>query len=244
MSTAPIPNRSPSIEALRRTDELALAGRLALELMHEINNPLDALGNLTYLAMQEQVETNQVGTYLQQIQEQVNTLKRIVSQTLGLAKSSPVLKEERLNELTQAALRIHGKAIKNRRIHLLPEIPEELSVEVRAGEILQVLSNLIANALDALPEAGTLRLRVRKTSGSVHILVADNGQGIPVEYTESIFEPFFTTKQGRGTGLGLHISKKIIEGHQGRIRMRSSVREGKSGTTFRVSLPILPPKTD
>ena len=239
MSTASIPKHSPSIEALQRTDELVLAGRLALELMHEINNPLDALGNLTYLAMQELDDGDQVQIYLQQIQEQVTTLKRIVSQTLGLAKSSPVLKKERLKELAQAALRIHGKAIKSRRIHLVPEIPEELSAEVRAGQILQVLSNLTANALDALPEAGTLRLRVRKTSNSVHILVADNGQGIPVEHSASIFEPFFTTKQGRGTGLGLHISKKIIEGHQGKIQMRSSVREGKSGTTFRVSLPTL-----
>jgi signal transduction histidine kinase len=207
--------------------------------MHEINNPLDALGNLTYLAMQELDEADPVQTYLQQMQEQLTTLKRIVSQTLGLAKSSPVLKEERLKELTQAALRIHGKAIKSRRIHLVPEIPDGLSVEVRAGEILQVLSNLIANALDALPEAGTLRLRIRKTSDSVYILVADNGQGIPVEHSESIFEPFFTTKQGRGTGLGLHISKKIIEGYQGKIQMRSSVREGKSGTIFKVSLPAL-----
>jgi signal transduction histidine kinase len=120
----------------------------------------------------------------------------------------------------------------------LPEVPEEFTVEVRAGEILQVISNLIANALDALPKAGTLRLRVRRDSSEIHIVVADNGHGIPSEYSRDVFEPFFTTKPEGGTGLGLHISKRIIEGHKGRIRMRSSVRQGKTGTIFRISLPI------
>lgn len=237
MSTSTIQVRSPSVEVLRRADELALAGRLALELMHEINNPLDALGNLAYLARGESGNSERLCTYLVQIEEQVTTLRQIVNQTLGLARSSPFRKNEKLGNLAEAALRIHRKAIVGKQIHLVPEIPEDLVAEVRAGEILQVISNLIANALDAMPEEGTLRLRVRKDSSAIHILIADNGHGIQNEHTELIFEPFFTTKQDRGTGLGLHISKKIVEGHRGKIRMRSSIREGKSGTTFRVSLP-------
>jgi signal transduction histidine kinase len=238
MGTSTIQVNTPSVEALRRTDELALAGRLALELMHEINNPLDALGNLAYLAQEESGNSEQICTYLVQIQEQVTTLRQIVSQTLGLARLSSIRKNEKLGKLAQAALRIHRKTIAGKQIHLVPDIPEELAAEVRPGEILQVISNLIANALDALPEEGTLHLRVRKDSSVVHILIADNGHGIPNENADMIFEPFFTTKQDRGTGLGLHISKKIVEGHRGKIRMRSSVREGKSGTTFRVSLPV------
>jgi signal transduction histidine kinase len=237
MLTSRIQISSPSLEVLRRNDELALAGRLALELMHEINNPLDALGSLAYLAFEESGDAERVRTYLIQIQEQVTTLRRIVAQTLGLARSSPVRRDEKLKELAEAAVRIHRKTIATKRIHLVPEIPEALAANVRAGEILQLISNLIVNALDALPEAGTLRLRIRKDSSAVHILIADNGHGIPSEHAASIFEPFFTTKQDRGTGLGLHISKKIVEGHHGTIRMRSSVREGKSGTTFRISLP-------
>lgn len=237
MSTYPIQARQPSVEALQKTDEFALAGRLALELMHEINNPLDALGNLAYLALAEPGSSDRISSYLTQIEEQVAILRQMVSQTLGLARSSPVRKNEKLRNLADAALRIHRKAITEKQIHLVPEIPEGLAAEVRAGEILQVISNLIANSLDALAEQGTLRLRVRKDASAVHILIADNGHGIANEHTESIFEPFFTTKQDRGTGLGLHISKKIVEGHFGKIRMRSSVREGNSGTVFRVSLP-------
>jgi signal transduction histidine kinase len=218
----------PSVEVLRRTDELALAGRLALELMHEINNPLDALGNLAYLALEEAGSSERMCTYLVQIEEQVAT---------GLTKSSPLRKNEKLGKLAEAAIRIHRKSIASKQIHLVPDLPEELAAEVRASEILQVISNLIANALDALPEEGILRLRVRKDASAVHILIADNGHGIPIEHADRIYEPFFTTKQDRGTGLGLHISKTIVQGHRGRIRMRSSTKEGKSGTTFRISLP-------
>jgi signal transduction histidine kinase len=206
-------------------------------LMHEINNPLDALGNLAYLALEEAGSSERMCTYLVQIEEQVATLRQIVNQTLGLTKSSPLRKNEKLGKLAEAAIRIHRKSIASKQIHLVPDLPEELAAEVRASEILQVISNLIANALDALPEEGILRLRVRKDASAVHILIADNGHGIPIEHADRIYEPFFTTKQDRGTGLGLHISKTIVEGHRGRIRMRSSTKEGKSGTTFRISLP-------
>jgi signal transduction histidine kinase len=100
----------------------------------------------------------------------VATLRQIVGQTLGLARSSPTRKEQKLRELAEAAVRIHRKTIADKRIHLVREIPEDLTAEVRAGEILQVISNLIVNALDALSETGTLRLRVRKDSSAVHIL--------------------------------------------------------------------------
>ncbi len=105
------------------------------------------------------------------------------------------------------------------------------------GEILQVVSNLIVNALDALPADGTLTLRLRKRTNSIQMLIADNGHGIPAKHAAFIFEPFFTTKAERGTGIGLALSKKIVERHGGRIWVRSSVRVGKSGTTFRISLP-------
>ena len=232
-----------SVEVLRKNDELALAGRLALELMHEINNPLDALGNLAYLALEGAGDVPHIQAYLQQIEEQVSILKQIVSQTLGLARSSTLCKKEKLRHLAEAAVRIHRQTIVSKQIHLVPEVPEDLAAEIRSGEILQVLSNMIGNALDALAEGGSLRLRVRKDSSAVHILIADNGHGIPSEYADRIFEPFFTTKQDKGTGLGLHISKKIIEGHQGKIQMRSSVKEGKSGTTFRLSLPTFVSKS-
>jgi signal transduction histidine kinase len=108
---------------------------------------------------------------------------------------------------------------------------------VYPGEILQVISNMIANSLDALSDEGTLRLRLRKRGSDVYFVIADSGHGIAEEHTHKIFQPFFTTKGERGTGLGLSLSRKIIERHRGKISMRSSVRQGKTGTTFRVRLP-------
>jgi signal transduction histidine kinase len=213
------------------------AGHLALELMHEIKNPLDALGNLAHLISQEPDNPEQVRRYAQLAQEQVATLARIVSQTLSFAKNSAVFQKGDLVQLAEAAIRIHQRTINAKNIHLVKKIPDELTAEMRPGEILQVLSNLIVNALDALPDHGTLHLRLRQEQGQVQIVIADNGHGIPAENCDGIFEPYFTTKEQHGTGLGLSISKKIIEHHGGKIGMRSSTRAGRNGTMFKISIP-------
>ena len=213
------------------------AGQLALEVMHEIRNPLEALGHLVYLTRLEAHDRDNVLRYTRMAEEQMVTLNRIVSQTLGFARQSPAAKPSDLVEVTEAALRIHQRKIDTRKIHLVKDLPQGVVATIRMGEILQVVSNLIVNALDALPTEGTLVLRLRKRANLVQILVADNGSGIPIEHAASIFEPFFTTKADRGTGLGLALSRKLIEGHGGTIGVRSSVRPGKSGTTFRICLP-------
>lgn len=224
-------------EALRKSEERAIAGQLALELMHEIRNPLEALGHLTYLARQEAGESQKLCEYLDLASKQMATVRQIANQTLGFARASQFPKPIDLVELAEAALRIHQRAIKAKQICLVRDLPNGVVVPVHTGEILQVVSNLIVNALDALPADGTLCLRLRKRAGEVDLLVADNGHGIPIEHHHLIFQPFFTTKQERGTGLGLALTKKIIEKHRGKIRMRSSVRPGRNGTTFRISLP-------
>ena len=226
---------------LSRSDERAAeritAGQLALEVMHEIRNPLEALGHLTFLTLDDPRDTEKVVKYMRMAQEQMVILNRIVSQTLGYARTLAEPKPSDLVDLAEAALRIHQRTIEAKKIHLVKDLPSGITAEIRMGEILQVVSNLIVNALDALPADGTLAVRLRKRRGMVHILIADNGHGIPREYAKAIFEPFFTTKEERGTGLGLALSKKIIERHGGRIWVRSSVRPGNSGTTFRISLP-------
>ena len=165
------------------------------------------------------------------------TLNCIVSQTLGFARTSSTAKTSDLVELAEAALRIHRRTIEVKKIHLIKDLPTGIVAEIRMGEILQVVSNLIVNALDALPADGTLTIRLRKRANTIYILIADNGHGIAAEHATSIFEPFFTTKLETGTGLGLPLSKEIIERHGGKILVRSSVLAGKSGTTFRISLP-------
>jgi signal transduction histidine kinase len=224
-------------EALRKADERATAGQLALEMIHEIRNPLEALANLIYLANLEAGNCEPVRKYLNLAEEQMATVNQIANQTLSFAKPARSAHPSNLVGVAEAALRIHQRTIQAKKVHLVKDLPEELVAEVHMSEILQVFSNVIVNALDALPPEGTLRLRLRKRQDQVQFLIADNGHGIPKEHAQNIFQPFFTTKEERGIGLGLVLSKNIVERHRGKIRIRSSVRPGKSGTVFKISLP-------
>jgi signal transduction histidine kinase len=219
------------------TESRATAAHLALEVLHEIRSPLEALGNLTYLAYEEASFPEKVQEYMRLAQEQVATLNHIASQTLGFARYSPSPKPTNLAALMNSAVRIHQSTIDLRKVHLIKDLPDDLVAEVFSGEMLQVFSNLIANALDALPVKGILRLRCQKRNHEVHFVIADNGQGIASEHVDEVFAPFFTTKENTGTGIGLTLARKIVEHHRGRIRLRSSVRAGRCGTTFRISLP-------
>jgi signal transduction histidine kinase len=174
---------------------------------------------------------------MQVAEEQMATLCEVATGTLRLARDSPSPQPVSVTVLTEAAVRIHQRTIDEKRARLVKDIRGEIVVEAYTREILQVVSNLIVNALDAIAEAGTVHLRVRKCGGRVRIVVADNGHGISKENAAQIFQPFFTTKDGRGTGLGLSVSKRIIDHHNGTIRVRTSVRPGRSGTAFQISLP-------
>ncbi len=224
-------------ETLRKSEERATAGQLALELMHEIRNPLEALGHLTYLAREESTNPEAVRRYLLMADEQLVQLRHIASQTLGFARSSASTKPMCLVVLTEAALRVHQRAIEAKRIHIVRQLPDRLQASVYRGELLQAISNLIINAIDALENGGTLCLRLRKHEGAVCLTIADNGHGIAPKQTSSIFEPFFSTKGEKGTGLGLALTRKIIDHHQGSIRVRSSVQPNRRGTSFRLRIP-------
>ena len=104
--------------------------------------------------------------------------------------------------------------------------------------MLQVLSNLIGNAFDALPEEGHLAIKLRKNGVAIDIFVGDNGPGIPAMHVAKLFEPFFTTKGAGGNGLGLSLSMRIVDDHQGKIMFRTSCRPGRSGTVFKVRLSV------
>lgn len=181
------------------TEERVTAGQFALEVMHEIRNPLEALGHLTYLTLTNSGDPEKVNLYMRMAEEQMVLLNQIVSQTLGFARTSAPPKVTDLVDLAEAALRIHQKTIEAKHIHLVKDLPKGILAEIRMGELLQVMSNLIVNALDALPPDGTLSVRLRKGREKAHILIADTGRGISPEHTRSIFEPFFTTKEESGT---------------------------------------------
>jgi signal transduction histidine kinase len=225
-------------ESLLKAELRATAGQLALEIMHDIRNPLEALRNLNYLTLDSASSPDEVRRFTTLAEEQLVTVIDIANSTLGFAKPASRPKPTNLALLAEAALRIHQRAIESKQIHLLKDLDEDAIAPLNTVEMLQVLSNLLTNALDALPPNGTICLRLRKRDGAIQLLIADNGHGIPAEHVRNIFQPFFTTKEDRGTGLGLAISRKIVERHRGTIKMRSSVRPGKSGTLFKISLPV------
>jgi signal transduction histidine kinase len=224
--------------ALLKSQTQATAGQFAVAVMHEINSPLEAISNLVFLVEHYAEDPFEVRKYIQMAEEQLVQVRRIAHQTLKFYRQGDVQEPVDFVGLAEAALRIHDHKITAKRLRLHKDLQREAMARAHAGDMLQVVSNLIANALDALPEEGTLYLRVRKSRDEVHVTIADNGHGIPQEAVDKIFEPFFTTKKEHGTGLGLAISRSIVERHKGRIRLRSSVRGNSSGTVFRISLPV------
>lgn len=227
-----------SVELVQQTEQRALAGELALELMHEMRDPLETLGYLTYLTAQEAKDAEKVLKYMRIAEEELARMTTIARQTLGLAKTATQATPVDLVELAETALRIHRRTIEGKRIQLNRKLPQALVVEAQHGPLLQVLSNLIVNAIEAMGEAGALSVRVRKRKDVVELLVADNGHGIAEEHLQRLGERYFTTKGDAGNGLGLTISKRIVEQHRGRLRVRSSTRPGRMGTVFKVSLPV------
>jgi signal transduction histidine kinase len=225
-------------EALQESQAQALAGQFAASTMHEVNGPLEAITNLNYLVQTSSDDGAQVRNYASLIDEQLLALTTISRQTLSFYHSKDTVEPILVAQLVEAALRIQRKEIAAKAIRLIKKLPGDMTVESHAGSMLQAFSNLIGNAVEALPAQGTLQIRSRCIDGQAHILFADNGSGIPAAIRSKIFEPFFSTKRERGTGLGLGIAKAIVERYQGRIRSRTSTRAGRSGTAFRISLPV------
>lgn len=172
---------------LEADDQRATAGRLALEIMHEIRNPLETLGHLCYLAKQQSDDPAQVRTYMDMAEEQLHTLGQIANQTLSFAKLSHESAPVDLLQLAESALRIHQRTIEAKRIHLVRKQTSDLQATVQASRILQLLSNLIANALEAMPEGGKLTLCLKKTPTHVEVTIADNGSGIRQKHWTSSF---------------------------------------------------------
>lgn len=224
-------------ENLRRYHQLAVAGRLVGATMHEVNNRLAALTNLIFLA-RNTADDRATGTaYLDEADLQLRSLGEITSRSLTFIRLDTEFREIDLVELSTSALRLHEEQISKKRIQLQLRNSQSISVYAKKGEIFQALTNLLLNALEAMPHCGTLYLRVGYHGGSAVITIADNGVGIPSELQATLFDSFKSHKEG-GNGLGLWIVHEIIEGHRGMIQYRTRRDPGKSGTIFRVLLPM------
>ena len=224
-------------KALERSERLAVASRYAGAIMHEVNNPLEAITNLVYLTKIQKDSPQQVFENMLVIEEQLETLGRVTSQALTFHREHAEAKEFDLVDIAESALRLHADKLARHQISVDRQFRGPAKATVFGSEILQVLSNLILNAVDALPRGeGRISVRVKSSGQRVHILISDNGEGIPDDFSSRLFEPYITSKIS-GTGLGLWLSHRIISKHRGTLRFRTSRKKGRSGTSFRISLP-------
>lgn len=224
-----------SEELLRRSEKLAVAGRLAASVSHEINNPLEAITNCLYLVSTAEIP-DEARKFLELAQRELDRVSQITVQTLRFYRSSTKPARTDVHDVIQTVLTLLDRRLRDQRVEVELDMRALPAIFAHEGEIRQVVANLVGNAIDALPVGGRIVIRVAKARGlregaeGVAVTVADTGLGISPEQQRHIFEPFFSTKGDTGTGLGLWISSEIAHKHRGAIRVRS--KEGQ-GSVFR-----------
>jgi signal transduction histidine kinase len=239
-------------DALRKTEKLAATGRLAASIAHEINNPLEAITNLLYLIRLQDSLLPDTRHYVELAQHEVARVSEIAQQTLRFYRQSTLPMTAKVSELLDSVLTLHQGRVNSLQVEVQRFYEPDVELFCFAGELRQVFTNLISNALDAMmPGPGRLVLSVRHSHlwrnanvKGVRVSVMDTGSGMTEEVRSRIFEPFFTTKEATGTGLGLWVSEEIVRKHHGTVRIRSRAAEngqsngdGRSGTIFMLFFP-------
>ena len=235
-------------QALIQSEKLVAVGRLASSIAHEINNPLESVTNLLFLAHRSH-DVAEIHGYLETAERELRRVSVISNQTLRFHKQATSPQEVTPRGLLENVVSIYQGRIVNSHVQVEWRLRAEGPVRCFEGEIRQVISNLVSNAIDAMsPIGGRLLLRSRegrnwKTGRRGMVMtVADSGVGMTAQTMAKLFEPFFTTKGIGGTGLGLWVSKEIMDRHQGRLHVRSCQRAGRNGTSFTVFLPYPDPE--
>ncbi len=227
-------------QALRRSEQLAAAGRLAASIAHEINNPLEAVTNLLYLVKMDDSLQTSSKNFLDVADRELQRLSHITSRSLKFYRQRTAPGLTLLDELIESVLFFHETEIKLRNIDLRRRYRPAPPVLCLSGEIQQVFTNLISNALEAISDHGRAYVGMRPATDhsgrkGVAVTIADCGTGMDRFTMDRLFHPFVTTKGEAGTGLGLWVSKGILDKHHGKIQVRS--KQGK-GTTFRLFFPL------
>ena len=236
-------------EALRRSEKLAAVGQLASSVAHEINNPLEAVINLLYL-LRTAESLEDVKGYALLAEGELARVADITLQTLRFHRQQIAAAPVDLSDMIPAVLRLYTARFTSRRVMLRMYLRDTRMPVALEGDLRQVLNNLIRNAYDAMPKGGKLHVRAREATclktgrEGVRITVADTGSGFLVKMREHLFEPFHTSKEVTGTGLGLWVSKGIVDKHSGKLHMRSRVQDSNGhsetghGTVFAMWLPL------
>jgi PAS domain S-box-containing protein len=236
-------------DALRKAERLAAMGRVAGIIAHEINNPLESITNTFYLLSSHPSLDEEARYYARLGEEELHRVSHITRQTLGFYRESKDPVDVSLPQLLDDILELQSRRLDFGNIVLDKKYLTSGILQGFAVELKQVFLNLIANAVQAMPEGGKLRLRVANRqshhngrAGGIHVSIVDTGSGIAPEQAEHLFEPFFTTKSTKGTGLGLWISKGIVQKYGGTICFRSLRHTTGNITCFQIFFPDLHPK--
>lgn len=226
-------------QALLRSEKLAVTGRLAASIAHEINNPLEAITNLLYL-LRCDPSAEMRTVLLAEAEQELARVTEITKQTLRFYREPSQPIDTDVGSVLDSVLKLYGTRISHASISVLREVrPKSPLVLSTPGELRQILANLIGNAIDAMRGGGRLRIRISSHRCSVRVSIADTGIGIPPEVFPAIFEPFVTTKGETGTGLGLWVTSEIIRKNGWSIRARSKRSASLSGTVFSIVIPML-----
>jgi PAS domain S-box-containing protein len=228
-------------QSLLRAEKLAATGRMAATIAHEINNPLEAVMNLLYL-LRPMIAGEEGLGYLAAAESELERVSHIAKQTLGYYREHASATPASLSDIVQHAITIYEPRCRASGIQIRQSLESSRKLVLRRGEMMQVISNLLANSIYAISGGGSIEVDVRDCETEpqgVKLTVRDNGVGIGPDALPRVFDAFFTTHATVGTGIGLFVAKQFVEGHGGRITIESS-RDGKEhGTTVRVFLPLL-----
>ena len=233
--------------ALMAHEKLAIAGRLSASIAHEIHNPLDSVANLHYL-MANETDPALQQRYLAMAQQELNRTLQISRAMLGLYREAKAPVEVDMNDLLTSVLLLLDRQVKDQSVTLVRKLAAGVSVQGFPGELRQVFTNLITNAAEAAGPGGRVQVTLEGAPLSdgrqgATITVVDSGPGISPGAQSKLFQPFFTTKGERGTGLGLWVSRGIVEKHGGKIDLANDTDLAYPGAQFRVYLPALGPAT-
>jgi PAS domain S-box-containing protein len=238
-----VTHRKLAEEAMLRNEKLAVVGRLASSVAHEINNPLEAVTNLLFLvSLADTVES--AHAYAGKAMDEVMRVSLITQQMLKFHRGTGVLKPTLLSELIVAVQGLFRGKLNAAHVKMSIVIKSETKVVCMPGETQQIIANLVSNAIEAMTGGGNLVVRLRPSTDwrnrqrhGMRVTFFDAGTGMDRRTMRHIFEPFFTTKTETGTGLGMWIVMQLLERQQGHIRGLSTQRPGRSGTAFSIFLP-------
>ena len=224
----------------QQLERMAAAGKIAASVAHEINNPLEAVMNLLYLAQGGELG-EQEREYLTMAQAELRRIAQITTHTLKFYRQQSSPTATSIPDLIESALMLFKNSLVTSVIAVERDWPEQVPhIICRDGEIRQVIANLISNAIDAMGKGGTLRLGIQVDDAGLTTYVADTGAGIDPDFRDKIMEPLFTTKGIGGTGLGLSLSAEIIKRHGGRLTFTTESQRSPTGTRFEFFLPYEP----